>query len=116
MSLHFLAHPWELRDVGDGILVTLTPRDLRALTVPVMVDELYDLVLENGLANLYLDFAEVQCVTSMTIGKLLSLDGRLRAIGGRLILTNVDPSVHQLFEAANLVGIFDIRLKALQTA
>jgi len=109
MPFHFLSHPWEVRNMEDGLLVSMTHRDLDALSVPVLADELYDLVLENGLANLYLDMSQVHHITSMAIGKLLSLDTRLHRIGGRLILSNLEPSVHDLFEAANIAEILDIR-------
>jgi anti-sigma B factor antagonist len=114
MPFHFLSHPWEVRNLQDGLLVRMAHRDLDALTVPALADELYDLVVENGLKNLYLDMGQIQHITSMAIGKLLSLDTRLHRIDGRLILTNLDPSVHQILQAANIAEILDIREREYQ--
>jgi anti-anti-sigma factor len=116
MSFHFLSHPWEVQDVEDGILVACTRRDLNAITVPVLVDELYELVLECGRPNLYLDFAQVNYLASIVIGKLLALDTRLHQIGGRLIVCNLDPSVYELCLAANVTEVLDLRVNEYQSA
>ena len=109
MSFRFLSHQWEMQDVEDGILVTLAHRDLDALTTPVLVDELYDLVLENGQRNLYLDFGRVHFLASVVVGKLLALDNRLRTVGGRLALCNVPDALYESLRAARVTETLDVR-------
>jgi anti-anti-sigma factor len=116
MSFHFLSHPWDVRNVADGIFVTLTQRDLDRMTVSLMVDELYDLVLENGAANLYLEFEQVNYLASIVISKMIGLDARLRLVGGRLILSNLDPSLYETLQAACVADTLDIRVSQLQNA
>jgi anti-anti-sigma factor len=109
MSFHFCSHPWEVKDVDGGTLVKLTARDLDKETVPVLVEDLFELVQESGRPNLYLDLIEVRLIASVVLGKMLSLDTKLRAHGGRLILTSVDPFVYRMFQATRLTDVLDVR-------
>ena len=109
MSFHFCAHSWEVRDLDDGTLVAIGNRDLSRDTIPVLVDELMELVLESGQPNLYLDFERIGLISSVVVAKMLALDTRLREQGGRLILLNVNPSNFRLFQAARLTDALDIR-------
>jgi anti-anti-sigma factor len=109
MSFHFCSHPWEVRDIDDGTLVKLTSRDLEKETIPVLVDDLFELVQESGQPNLYLDLGGIRVMASIVLGKLLSLDLKLRAQGGRLILTDLDPFLYQMFQATRLTDIVDVR-------
>jgi anti-anti-sigma factor len=110
MSFHFVSHPWEVQDVQDGTLVVFTERDLDPVTVSVLTDELYELVLESGQPNLYLDFGQIHNTASIVVGKLIALDTRLRQVGGRLILCNLDPQVYEFFRVANVTQILDLRV------
>jgi anti-anti-sigma factor len=109
MSFHFCSRPWEVRDTQDGTLVKLTQRDLDQETVTVLVDELFELVQESGRPNLYLDLGGIRLMASAVLGKVLSLDTKLRGHGGRLILVNIDPFIFQMFQAARLTEVLDIR-------
>jgi anti-anti-sigma factor len=108
MSFHFCSHSWEVRDTQDGTLVKLRQRDLDQETITVLVDELFELVQESGRPNLYLDLAGIRLMASAVLGKVLSLDTKLREHGGRLILVNIDPVIFQMFQAARLTEVLDI--------
>jgi anti-anti-sigma factor len=109
MSFHFCCHSWEVRDMDDGTLVKLTNRDLDKETIPVLVDELFEIVQESGRPALYLDFGAIRLLPSLVLGKMISLDAKLREHGCRLILTNVDPLVYETFQATRLAEVLDIR-------
>jgi anti-anti-sigma regulatory factor len=94
MSMHFVTHPWEVQDVDDGTVVKLTEHDLRM----AQIDELLELVLESGRPNLYLDLLEVRSLPSQVASKLFGLDRRLRATGGRLILSNLVPDLCEVLQ------------------
>src|ERR1044071_1145210 len=108
MSFHFCSHAWEVRDMVDGTLVTLSNRDLSRDTVPLLVDELFELVQESGRANLYLDFGSVGLVPSLTIGKLVALSAKLQQHGGRLELRNVNSPLEESLEAMELAAFFNV--------
>lgn len=99
MSLHVLAHPWEVQEIEEGTLVKLRPRDLNVGTTSVLTNELFELALEAHRPHLFLDFTAVNCLSSMVVGKLFALDRRLRAVGGRLCLRNLQPVVEEVLQA-----------------
>ncbi len=101
MSLHVIAHPWEIQQFRDRVLVKIRPRDLGAETLSMMSDDLLQVAQESGHNALQLDFQYIQVITSVVVGKLVSLDRRLRACGVRLELINLNPVLREVFEAVN---------------
>jgi len=99
MSLQILSHPWDVQRVDDGILVKLSHQDLDLPSLTVLAEELFDLALESSGTVLYLDFAEVDCLASLVVGKLYALDRRLHEVGGRLVLCNLNPGIEELLQA-----------------
>jgi len=90
MSLHFVSHRWEVEDFEDGTLVRLARQDLDELNAAQLVDELFDLACDLGRAHLYLDFTGTGQLPRLVAGQLFALERRLRGIGGRLRLCNLD--------------------------
>ena len=66
MSMHFVSHPWEVRDVEDGTVVKLSEADLCEAG---LTDDLLELALESGRPNLYLDLLEVRSVSSRVVSR-----------------------------------------------
>jgi hypothetical protein len=62
----------------------------------------------SGPQELELDFGAVTFVTGSGLGRLLAL----RAAGYRLTVTNVSPQVYEVFQAAQLTGVLDVRPSA----
>jgi anti-anti-sigma factor len=113
MAFHFCSHPWEVRDVQDGIVINLTHRHMDTATTSLLVDELLELVRESGRPDLHLDLGDVQQMPSAVVGKMIALNNKLHGHGGRLVLTNVDPGVYDLFRAAQLIDVLDVREREL---
>ncbi|HJZ58726.1 MAG TPA: STAS domain-containing protein [Gemmataceae bacterium] len=59
--------------------------------------------------QLALDLGDIDMLTSMALAKFISLNGRLRARGGRLTLFNLKPVVRQVFAVTKLDGVLDVR-------
>jgi anti-anti-sigma factor len=109
MSFHFLSHRWEVKNLEDGILVTIGQQDMDA----VLVDELFELFLESGQPNLYLDLRDVRLLASVRFSQLILLHIKLRRSGGRLVLCNLNAYIFEAMQAVRLTEIFDIREEAL---
>ena len=109
MSFHFISHPWSVREVEDGILVSLAPSDLDQMAVSVFVDEVMELGMENGLLHVYLDFAAIHQIGSVMIGKVLAIHQHLIELGGRVIVFNLQESVAECFAAAGVGDTIEIR-------
>jgi anti-anti-sigma regulatory factor len=99
MSLHVIAHPWEVYQYRDRTLVKIRPRDLGAEALSVLTDDLVQLAQESGHESLHLDFQNIQVITSVVVGKIVSLDKRLSTSGVRLVLANLSPVLRDVFEA-----------------
>ena len=104
MSLHVLSHPWEVLEVEDGILVKITHQDLNVQTVSILADELFEVAQESGQPTLYLDFGEVVMLPTILTGKLFALDRKLRAVGGRLVLCNLNSVLQEWLQVEHWPG------------
>src|SRR3712207_3157172 len=90
-------------------VVKLLTRDLCGPVVEVIGDQLFPLVEEHGWSNLHLDLRDVELVTGAGLGKLVALDKRLRANGGRLTVLNPRPLIHEVFEVTRLTQVLKIQ-------
>ena len=59
--------------------------------------------------NVIINFENVRFFSSGAINKLIVLEQRVRARGGQIRLSNMQPEVRDLFSYTNLDSMFDIR-------
>jgi anti-anti-sigma factor len=59
--------------------------------------------------NLLINFENVKFFSSAAINKLIVLEKRIRAGGGQIRLSNLQPEVRDLFSYTNLDNLFEIR-------
>jgi anti-sigma B factor antagonist len=96
----------------DVVVIHFTGRNvfLDEETACRIRDELLALAEEPGDADLFLDFANVEYLTSTTLGALISLQKKLRVRGRRLTVGNVSPQVQEVFAVTKLDRFFELRL------
>ena len=58
--------------------------------------------------HLLVDLGGVAMLTSVILAKIIALNGKVRAAGGRLTLFNPTPVVHQVFKVTRLDTILDV--------
>src|SRR4051812_34210751 len=97
--------------VADGTLVRFPCADFDEATTDGLTDTLYDLALREGRPSLYLDLDDVKYLASITMGRLIMLDKKLRDAGGRLHLCNLDRQVYEVFRVSRLNQLIDVRPK-----
>ena len=66
------------------------------------------LALLETRVDLWLDLAGIEYLTSMVLSNFLSLDGKARALGGRLTLINLRPTVRKVFMVSRLDCVLTI--------
>ncbi|MBI1899554.1 MAG: STAS domain-containing protein [Planctomycetia bacterium] len=71
--------------------------------------ELFQLVEGEGCKNLLLNFTDVEFLSSAALGKLITLDKKIKSQGGNLKLTNIRPEIFEVFVITRLNRLFDIR-------
>ena len=69
---------------------------------------LFGLVDEEGWRKILLNFGNVEYLSSAALGKLITLNKKLQAVGGKLILCNIDPQIFEVFEITKLDKFFKI--------
>src|SRR5213080_5143560 len=99
----------EVEDIGDVTVVNFTDRKiLDEQNIQVIGEQLFSLVDESGRKKLLLNFGNVEYMSSAALGKLITLNKKVQAAGGRLVLCNIDPQIYEVFEITRLDKFFNI--------
>ena len=56
-----------------------------------------------------LNFSNVEFLSSAALGKLITLDKKVKANAGRLKLSNIRPEIYEVFAITKLNKLFDIK-------
>ena len=96
---------------GGTTIATFVAQRLDESNAESIARMLFDLVDRLGRHKLRLDLGAVEYLTSVVLGKLISLNKKVRAVGGELCLFNVRPQVYEIFEVTHLTKVLDIRPK-----
>jgi anti-sigma B factor antagonist len=100
----------EVEDIGDVTVVNFVDRRiLDEQNIQVIGEQLFSLVDEVGRRKILLNFGNVEFLSSAALGKLIALHKKLQAVGGRLILCNIDPEIYEVFEITRLDRFFNIQ-------
>lgn len=100
----------EIKGVGDVTVAAFTDRHLLdQKTVEMIGEQLSSLVNDTGRQKLLLDFRNVQDISSLAIGMLVTLNKKVRAAGGKLVLCRMDPELRQVMAITQLDTLFVIR-------
>ena len=70
--------------------------------------ELFDLVDEEGARDLVLNFSNVEYLSSAALGKLITLNKKVKQADGRLKLCAIKPPIFEVFTITKLDKLFDI--------
>ena len=97
-------------DVGDVTVVRFVDRKiLDELNIQELGQELFQLVEEDNKTRLLLNFQQVEFLSSAALGKLITLDKKVKAHGGRMKLSNIRPEIYEVFAITKLNKLFDIK-------
>ncbi|HKI35045.1 MAG TPA: STAS domain-containing protein [Gemmataceae bacterium] len=100
----------EVEDIGDVTVVNFVDRRiLDEQNIQVIGEQLFSLVDEVGRRKILLNFGNVEFLSSAALGKLIALHKKLQAVGGRLILCNIDDEIYEVFEITRLDKFFHIQ-------
>jgi anti-anti-sigma factor len=103
-------HYWlERDDTEDVTVVRVKPPQLwDDETTQEIFHHIYSLVDDFKRIKLILDLAAVGHMASMALGKLIMLNRKVQAAGGRLALCGLTPVVAQVLEITHLNELFSI--------
>ena len=97
-------------EVGDVTVVRFVDRKiLDELNIQELGQEMFQLVEEDKKARLLLNFQQVEFLSSAALGKLITLDKKVKAHGGKMKLSNIRPEIYEVFAITKLNKLFDIK-------
>jgi anti-sigma B factor antagonist len=100
----------ELSEVGDVTVVRFVDRKiLDEGNIQEVGQELFSLVEQENRQKILLNFSTVDFLSSAALGKLITLDKKVKAQGGQLKLSNIRPNIYEVFTITRLDKLFDIR-------
>jgi anti-sigma B factor antagonist len=99
-----------MSDVGDVTVVRFVDRKiLDELNIQELGQELFQLVEEDHKTRLLLNFQQVEFLSSAALGKLITLDKKVKAHGGKMKFSNIRPEIYEVFAITKLNKLFDIK-------
>lgn len=94
---------------GDVTVVYFTERKiLDELNIKEIGEELFDLVETHNKKKLLVNFENVEYLSSAALGKLITLNKRVRAADGQLRLCRISPTIFEVFRITKLDKLFNI--------
>lgn len=100
----------EIEEVHDVTVATLTTkRILNEELIQVLGNELFALVDIDGRKKIVLDFKRVEYFSSAALGKLITLDKKVKTAKSKLRLCSLNPEIYEVFVITRLTKLFDIR-------
>lgn len=100
----------DIEDIG-GITVArfVDKKILDETNIQNIGNQLFALVDEDGRKKIVLDFSVVEYLSSAALGKLITMDKKVKAAKAKLRLCGIRPEIYEVFEITRLNKIFDIK-------
>lgn len=100
----------EVNEVGDVAVVRFVDRKiLDEAAIGELGEELFALVENEKRSAVLLNFSDVEFLSSAALGKLITLDKKVKAAGGKLKFSNIRPQIYEVFAITKLNNLFDIK-------
>ena len=95
----------------DGVTVArfVDKKILDETNIQNIGNQLFSLVEEDGKKKILLDFENVEYLSSAALGKLITMDKKVKSAGGALKLCSVRPEIYEVFAITKLNKVFDIK-------
>jgi anti-sigma B factor antagonist len=100
----------QVSEVGDITVVRFVDRKiLDEVNIQELGQELFQLVEDEGRQRLLLNFSQVEFLSSAALGKLITLDKKVKSRKGELRLSNIRPEIYEVFAITKLNKLFNIK-------
>ena len=100
----------DINEVGDVTVVRFRDHKIvEDINIQQLGQEMFRLIEVDGRDKLLLNFSAVDFLSSAALGKLITLDKKMKAHGGALKLSNIRPEIYEVFAITKLNRLFDIK-------
>ena len=94
---------------GEVTIVTFVDkRILDESNIQDIGDQMFELVEKHYKVKLLLNFENVEYLSSAALGKLITLNKKVKAETGKLKLCNIRPQIYDVFKITKLNKLFQI--------
>jgi anti-sigma B factor antagonist len=99
----------DIEEVGDVTVARFIDKKILDETnIQIIGNQLFGLVDEDRREKIVLDFSSVEYLSSAALGKLITLDKKVKAARGKLRLCSIRPDIYEVFAITKLNKLFDI--------
>lgn len=100
----------DVSKVGDVTVVKFVDKKiLDEAGIQELGSELFSLVEHDNRRSIVLNFDNVDFLSSAALGKLITLDRKVKSAQGRLKMCGIRPEILEVFQITKLNKVFDIR-------
>jgi anti-sigma B factor antagonist len=100
----------DVSKIGDVSVVRFVDKKiLDEANIQELGLELFGLVEQDNRKAILLNFTNVEFLSSAALGKLITLDRKIKSNKGRLKLCSIRPEILEVFQITKLNKVFDIR-------
>ena len=108
----------DIEEIGDITVVRFVDKKiLDEPNIQIIGNQLFGLVDEDHREKILLDFDNVEYLSSAALGKLITLDKKVKNAKSKLRLCSIKPDIYEVFQITKLTKlfqIFDTQEQALQ--
>ncbi|MDA1015663.1 MAG: STAS domain-containing protein [Planctomycetota bacterium] len=108
----------DIEKIGDVTVATFTDKKILDETnIQIIGNQLFGLVDDVGSKKILLDFSNVEYLSSAALGKLITMDKKVKGAEGKLRLCTIRPEIYEVFAITKLNKLFSMhenRDKALE--
>ena len=100
----------DIEESGDVTIAKFVDKKiLDEGNIQIIGNQLFSLVEDDGRSKISLDFSNVEYLSSAALGKLITMDKKVKAAMGKLRLCTVRPDIYEVFAITKLNKLFDMR-------
>ncbi|REJ94481.1 MAG: anti-sigma factor antagonist [Planctomycetota bacterium] len=99
----------DIEDVGDVTVARFIDKKiLDENNIQKIGNQLFGLIDEDARRKIVLDFSNVEYLSSAALGKLITLNNKMKKAKGKLRLCGIRPDIYEVFAITKLNTVFDI--------
>lgn len=100
----------DIEEVNDVTIARFTDKKiLDESNIQIIGNQLFSLIDDDHRKKVVLDFANVEYLSSAALGKLITLDKKVKAAQGELRLCSIRKDILEVFKITRLDKLFKIR-------
>jgi len=100
----------DIEEINDVTVAKFVDRKiLDEANIQIIGNQLFGMVDSDERKKIVLDFSNVEYLSSAALGKLITLDKKVKSVKGKLRLCNIRPDIYEVFAITRLNKLFDIR-------